>query len=1594
MSKQYKRLFAFLLVLTMVVGLLPTLAFAQPIQEGDPSKPEYVYTQEDNELLKQDVFAKIESVKAETAQTMGGLGKLTEQDYISIIPQVVRAIESSETFVPGSLQQNGNFLVWMTTTGMPCCYDPRMEAELHNTEDTPSRDEIARVEADAAALLEHYEAVRGGSPTSKNIGLIQPYWESSSSYSDSSFTSYSPYYKTTWQNLYGATGGQGVRYSMTNATVDNIASTMQQCGLVIFDSHGTTDYSGSNEDYTSRANSSYLCLTTNSGVTSTDTKAKTGSYGTYYDAITGSGYAYVNGQCIANHMSGNAPHSMLYMGICLGMATDRMCVPLRDKGVEVVYGYSQSVSFKGELQSIQSIMGYIQDGMEAGAAIEQSQVDLKCQWDPAYSSYTESQAKSNKVAFPVVASSEDTYPGHGNVDCVLTAYSTWTLFGETYTVTATSNNTSYGTVSVDGYTITASPKTGYYAQGYTVTSGTATVTQNGNVFTVNPSSDCTVRINFAAKTPATVTYMANGSQTGTASGYVGDEITLPTTAPAFDGWTFKGWIANTLEETATKPSFSAPGASYTIPAASTTLHALYTRFEETGGSMVYQLAETPENGGKYILVSEEGISGTTGYAVGNAVVTNSHYLTAISVTINDELCTASSTNLPKVLWEAASSGSGFTFYNAAVGKYMALDSSEYVYPSSTPLAWVYTDEGFLDNKTDSEGYYYLSYDGTNGRYTTSKQGKKINLYQQTNAGTTYYSTSPVTVVHEHTMEQVSAKSPSCTEAGNIAYWRCTACGKYFSDALGNNEITQASTVIAALGHNYVATVTAPTETEQGYTTHTCSRCGDSYVDSYVPALGSDFTVHFSVPAGITAPADMISNTNTGITLPTAEAPEGYTFLGWVLEDYDNVETRPANILTGTYIAPQEITLKALYSYVDGEGTGSVSYVLLTAAPSDWTGNYVITNNSTTTKYVFTGVTPSSNGAEIEVAGNATTLANSGITATDTELTNVADAYVVTLAASGNYYTVQCKSTGTYVGMNSSSYLSGYTAVNTSYCRWTPAINASGAVQLKNAANGSYPYFGFSTGSNYFWGASTNNANVLQLWKETVNGAVCYTTIIGEEHEHTPADAVIENNVDPSCTEAGSYDSVVYCSECGEELSRETVTVPALGHAPKAAVAENNVEPTCTAEGSYENVVYCERCDAELSRETVAVPALGHQPKEAVTENNVAPTCTEAGSYDNVVYCERCDAEISRETVSVDALGHNPGEPVEENRVEPTATAEGGYDTVIYCTRCNAELSREHTVLPATGPAEPVLDESIVLYNSIGIGIEIQTTFGVRKSVTDRFESWYIEVSKLDASGNVTETKRFGAGQEGAVSDGYIREAVYTDITAKEMGVSYAASFHGFAADGSETYSNTVTNTVRDYVIGELVKTDNDDATRKLAADLLNYGAAAQTYFNFDAENLVNANLSAEAQAAMTQFADTGDAPAALVNGSNGPNVYGSVSIMNRVVLSLTVRGVGSPSEVKVLVKNHETGETKATVDAVQRGSVWMADYAGFEAEDMRTLFDFVPVADGVETGTPLTWSVEGYAREARLNEDASEAELALFNALLHYVDAAKAAYGN
>ena len=49
------------------------------------------------------------------------------------------------------------------------------------------------------------------------------------------------------------------------------------------------------------------------------------------------------------------------------------------------------------------------------------------------------------------------------------------------------------------------------------------------------------------------------------------------------------------------------------------------------------------------------------------------------------------------------------------------------------------------------------------------------------------------------------------------------------------------------------------------------------------------------------------------------------------------------------------------------------------------------------------------------------------------------------------------------------------------------------------------------------------------------------------HEYQAGEPVIENEVAASCTQEGSYDKVIYCVNCGEELSRETITTEKLTH---------------------------------------------------------------------------------------------------------------------------------------------------------------------------------------------------------------------------------------------------------------------------------------------------------------------------------------------------------------------------------------------------------------------------------------------------------------
>lgn len=79
----------------------------------------------------------------------------------------------------------------------------------------------------------------------------------------------------------------------------------------------------------------------------------------------------------------------------------------------------------------------------------------------------------------------------------------------------------------------------------------------------------------------------------------------------------------------------------------------------------------------------------------------------------------------------------------------------------------------------------------------------------------------------HELVHHEKQEPTCTQVGWDEYDTCSREG------CGYTTYTEKE----KLGHNYGDVVTAPTCTEQGYTTHTCSRCGDVYIDAYVEASG-------------------------------------------------------------------------------------------------------------------------------------------------------------------------------------------------------------------------------------------------------------------------------------------------------------------------------------------------------------------------------------------------------------------------------------------------------------------------------------------------------------------------------------------------------------------------------------------------------------------------------------------------------------------------------------------------------------------------------------------------------------------------------------
>ena len=136
---------------------------------------------------------------------------------------------------------------------------------------------------------------------------------------------------------------------------------------------------------------------------------------------------------------------------------------------------------------------------------------------------------------------------------------------------------------------------------------------------------------------------------------------------------------------------------------------------------------------------------------------------------------------------------------------------------------------------------------------------------------------------------------------------------------------------------------------------------------------------------------------------------------------------------------------------------------------------------------------------------------------------------------------------------------------------------------------------------------------------TEDGYTTYTCACGDSYTVSipvvPHTEELIPAIEATCTSFG-VTAGSKCSVCGSFIDIPQ-GIPPKPHTPIPLKAK---AATCTADGSYDNVVYCTECKVELSRETTTVDALGHTEETIAAK---APTCTEIG-WDAYQTCEKCD----------------------------------------------------------------------------------------------------------------------------------------------------------------------------------------------------------------------------------------------------------------------------------------------------------------------------------------------------------------------------------
>ena len=441
-------------------------------------------------------------------------------------------------------------------------------------------------------------------------------------------------------------------------------------------------------------------------------------------------------------------------------------------------------------------------------------------------------------------------------------------------------------------------------------------------------------------------------------------------------------------------------------------------------------------------------------------------------------------------------------------------------------------------------------------------------------------------------------APTCTEVGYTTHI-CSVC-----------ELTYNSDTVAANGHTYNGTITAPTCTAIGYTTHTCSVCNHTYNSDTVPSNG-----HTEVVDAAKAP----TCTETGLT-------EGKhcSVCNTVLVAQQNVKALGHKEVTDAAKAPT-CTETGL---TEGKHCSVCNAVLVAQEDVAALGHTEVTDAAKAPTCTETGLTEGKHCSvcntvlvaqqNVEALGHKEVV-DAAVAATCTEAgktegkhCSVCEAVLVAqevIPAKGHSYGISISSP--------TCIEAGYTTHTCSVCNHTfnsDTVPANGHTEIIDAAVAAT-----CTEPGKTEGKHCSVCNAVLKAQETIPAT-----------GHT---VVVDAAVAATCTEPGKTEGK-HCSVCNAVLIAQE-DVAALGHRPDSIVFENIKPATCTINGSRDSVVYCSVCQEEISRDTLEIVATGHK---IVIDSMVEPTCTQTGLGEGK-HCSECN-EYDWTQELLPALGHD------------------------------------------------------------------------------------------------------------------------------------------------------------------------------------------------------------------------------------------------------------------------------------------------------------------------------------------------------------------